>query len=577
MAALIASAAFTLSPLGDDAFLHVDRRGRARVLSRGDAFVVDRCAGFQPAEVHRRALAEGGMPGPVADEALARLRQAGLLFDFEGLLADADDRGDTPAAPAPVLVPRSWHRPQGLARLLQSLREAEVRHDAAYRVVVVDDTDDPAFAHLTRDLVRAHGRDARGSIALLGTRERGAALARLLDCVPAMGREALRSLLDPALPSAVTGSRGWNWALLLAAGGSLSILDDDTSLPLRWPDNGSMTWDLADASEAGVRFFDDDGHLAARELGEEPFAWLARQLGRSAVGLLRGGWRESALRGRTASEFLHVSTGARTVGVVPGLYGGLALDTSAYAIASNSYSMASLWRSPFDARRLDAERVWHAYPNPRLTSHAVYTPLLLDARDPLPFAGTWGRVDDQYFLSLLRAIAGTVAFAHVPPMLGHFDVAPRMRGTNARRPVPVDANLFLAHRFGRWADGLVGGSRWARLSALAALAAEWAESDAASLGAEWVAFRRMMRQRVVERTAGLLAEQAVPAAWRDTAIAMVAANRDAILGDVASAAEIEVLRQGLRQVADAVPAWRVAWEACASDRALRESLAASCP
>jgi hypothetical protein len=575
--ALIAAVAGTLVPLGADAFLHQDRRGRARLLPRADAFVLDRCATFQPQEQHLRALREGGMPEAVAQDALSRLRAQGLLVDFAGLLADADPAPDAAPAPAPLLVPRSWHRPDGLARLLASIRAAEVRHGAAYRVAVVDDTDDPAFAARTRELVAAHAAAARGTVALLGARERGAALARVLDRVPASGRDALRGLLDPALPSAVSGSRSWNWALLLSAGGTLSILDDDTCLPLRWPDDGDLAWDLADASEAGVRFFDDEGHLAARELDSEPFGWLGGFLGRAAPGLLRRERREQALRGRTAAEFLHVSAGAPVVGVVPGLYGGLALDTSAYALASNSYTMASLWRPPFAPRRLEADRVWHAYPHPRLASHATYTPLLLDARAPLPFAGTWGRVDDQYFLMLLRAIAGPVAFAHVPAMLGHLDLAPRQRAANARLPLPVDPNLFLAHLFGRWSDLLAAGQRWDRLHALAALAAEWAAAPDAALGDAWIGFRRTMRQRVVERTAALLDDPAAPTAWREVALAAVGANREAIIGDAATSAERDALRRGLRQLAQATPAWRAAWEACATDAALRESLAIAVP
>ncbi len=574
MAALIGAVAGALSPLGVDDCLHVDRRGRARAIARADAFALHRCTAFKPVEVHLRALVDGGMPESVARETMARLRGAGLLLDFASLLAEADDPGDAAPAPAPLLVPRSWHRPQGLARLLASIRAAEVRHDAAYRVAVVDDTDDPQFAACTREIVRQHAREARGRVSLLGTCERGAALARLSARAPAAAQEALRGLLDPAVPSAITGSRSWNWALLLAAGGTLSILDDDTCLPLRWPDDGGDAWDPADASEAGVRFFDDDGHLSAAELAVEPFAWLGRRLGRSAAGLLRAGWRESVLRGRSADEFLHISSGARTVGVVSGLYGGLALDTSAYAIASNGYSMASLWRAPFASARLDADRVWHAYPNPRLASHAVYTPLMLDARDPLPFAGTWGRVDDQYFLSLLRAVASPVAFAHVPAMLGHLDLAPRHRAANAVRPLPVDANLFLAHLFGRWGDGLAPGSRWERLAAIGAIAAEWAGAGDRTLEDAWIAFRRAMRQRIVERGAPLLGDPAAPPAWRDAVGELVAANREAILADTSSLAELVALRRGLRQVADAVPAWCAVWAACADDPALREDLAA---
>ncbi|MFN9738102.1 MAG: hypothetical protein ACK59R_06055, partial [Pseudomonadota bacterium] len=60
MAALIGAVAGALSPLGADDFLHVDRRGRARGVSRADAFALDRCTAFQPVEIHLRALVDGG-------------------------------------------------------------------------------------------------------------------------------------------------------------------------------------------------------------------------------------------------------------------------------------------------------------------------------------------------------------------------------------------------------------------------------------------------------------------------------------------------------------------------------------
>ncbi len=574
---LVASLAGRLLPLGGGDFLHVDARGASRVLTRAEAFALERCATFQPVEVHQQALQSAGLGGAAAHELLARLRSLGLMQDFAGLLAAADEPGDRPAPAAPRLVIRSFHRPDGVARLLASIRALEVRHATAYDVVVVDDTDDAGYAARTRERVGAHAAAARGTVSLLGTAERAAAIESLSSTVPASARDTLRALLDPATPSAVTGSRSWNFAQLLAAGGTLSILDDDTFLPLRWPDDGAASCDPADASEAGMRFFDDGAHAGARELDEEPFGWLAHYLAQPAAQLLARGFREATLRGRPAAEFDYVRAGARIIGVVPGLHGAIALDTSAYAVASNAYSMASLWRAPYREERLDADRVWHTYPHPRVTSHAVYTPLLLDAREPLPFAGTWGRVDDQYFLMLLRAIAAPIGFAHVPAMLGHSDFAPRDRRGNAQRALPVDPNLFLAHCFGRWGEVLSGADRWTRLAAIGAAAADCAASGDAWLGGAWVDFRREMRARIVERTAAALEEPAAPAAWRTVAVALIRANRAAILADRPDAGEVASVRMALRQVADAARLWPAVWDACAGDEGLRRGLASTVP
>jgi hypothetical protein len=570
---LLASVGGRLHALGGGRFLHVGRDGASRELDGADAFVLDRCGCFESLDAHRRALQSAGMPAELAQASLARLHGMNLLVDFPALLAACATPEERPSDAPPRLVVRSWHRPGGVARLLASLRAQEHRHAVAYDIVVVDDTDDAGFAKATRELVAAHARVARGTIALLGTTERRSALERLARVLPTQREPVLHGLLDPAVPSAVTGSRSWNWALLLAAGGTLSILDDDTVFPLRWPDDGSELIDPADASEAGIRFFDDDGCFAAAELADEPFEWLGRWLGRSAPARVARGWNEAPLRGRPAREFEYLTSGARVVGVVPGLYGGLALDTSAYALASNSYSQASLWRAPWQPARLEADRVWHTCPNPRITSHAVYTPLLLDARDPMPFAGTWGRVDDQYFLMLLRAISAPLAFAHVPAMLGHVDLQPRRRAANARRALPVDPNLFLAHWFGRQGEALARSDRWSALAALGAAAADWVSTDAAALGDAWVEFRRGMRARVVERTTGLLDDPAAPDGWREAATALIRANREAIAEDRAADEELVRLRAGLAQVRDAAACWPAVWDACAGDAALRGALA----
>ena len=140
------------------------------------------------------------------------------------------------------------------------------------------------------------------------------------------------------------------------------------------------------------------------------------------------------LEGRRPAELAGLRD-APIVGAVPGLYGGIAYDNSAYLAYSNRWSQASLWRAPFRRERLEADNLWHGYRAPRLVSYATYTPLLLDARELLPFAGTWGRVDDTYFLMLLRAIAAPVLFAHLPVALGHVDLAPRQRLAHAQQPL----------------------------------------------------------------------------------------------------------------------------------------------
>ncbi|HET7842926.1 MAG TPA: hypothetical protein VFL14_02155, partial [Xanthomonadales bacterium] len=472
---------------------HVDWNGVERRIHAQDVELLARCDEFRSRDAHVGDLERAGVRNAAAQ--FDRLLAAGLVADAATMLRPARPAAPSLPSASPLLVVRSYERPVGLRRLLDSLRRDGERWGIAHEVVVVDDTRDPAQGEATRAIVAAFARGRGARTWLLGPAERGRAFAALESSVP--GARALRELLDPGLPSAVTGSRTWNWAVLLAAGRTLSILDDDTSFPLRRFAADDARVELADSTEAVVRFFDDSSWADAEALSGEPYAALAEWLGRDCVDLLAAhGWREDALPFRRPDELAHLRGGHRVAGVVPGLYGSIALDSSAYLLHSNPPTQASLFRTPYRHGRLAADAVHHGYPQPRLTSHAVYTPLLLDDRELLPFAGTWGRVDDTYFLALLKAIEPHVAFAHVPAMLGHSDVAPRRRLERAVDAYPLDRNTLLARMFfGDWP----GTDRESRLRSVGARCAVVAGDDDDLLPRFAATHRQSMLGRIVEQ------------------------------------------------------------------------------
>jgi len=363
--------------------------------------------------------------------------------------------------------------------------------------------------------------------------------------------------------------------VLLAAGRALSILDDDTSFPLRVFASGDSRCELADSTEAVVRFFDDGSWADAEPLAGDPYAALGAWLGRDCAALLsREGWREDALPLRSPVELAHLRGGARVVGVVPGLYGGIAFNSSVYLLNSNPATQHSLFRAPYRHERLEADAIWHGYPQPRLTSHAVYTPLLLDDRELLPFAGTWGRVDDTYFLALLQAIAPDAAFAHVPAMLGHVDMAPRERLRRAIEPLLLDRNTSIAATFLRAAQGHSGDSRDARLLLLGRHCANLAEAGATSLAQHAQDFRDAMITRVVAQLDdGLARHRTAPAAWRATVERALSANRAALLRSGPDAVESDLLRRAYAQAARACEQWPALWRAAASSGGLAREVA----
>jgi len=566
------------APVVPDALLYATRPGRieranggrwrwvdgadgvARELEDDVVRVAAACDRFAPLADHAdRVRLALGLSADAAGERVRAWLECGVGIEARAWLAGAAQSGPGPL-PDPLLVVRAYERPQGLRRLLDSLAADARRHGARHRCLVVDDTTDPAAAQRTIAVLAACAAQATAELRLLGPAQRGAAIEWLLDAVPTAAHEALRPMLDPDHPSAHTGSRTWNWAVLAAAGTSLSILDDDVLFPLRHAPEAGSTLQVWDSNEPDTRFYDEpEGWRAEAALDEDPYRWLGRWLGCSAGRLMSSaGFDPALLQGRRPAE-LAALRDSTVAAAVPGLYGGIAYDNSAYLAYSNRWSQASLWQDPFRRGRLEGDNLWHGYRAPRLVSYATYTPLLLDARELLPFAGTWGRVDDTYFLMLLRAIAGPLWFVHLPVALGHVDLAPRQRLAQALAPLRIDTNAFMADLFLRWSADAVEGSRGDRLQAIGARCAALATEPDRVLAARVCEFRDGLRGRLVGHLdAALQRHPSADPAWREIAGAIAAANRGSAAPGI-DALALAQHRAALDQAAAVAPCWPALW------------------
>jgi hypothetical protein len=302
------------------------------------------------------------------------------------------------------------------------------------RYLVVDDSPHAERDAESRALARAFATASRGAVHYLGHHEREDALAHVFEGFDGAQRVALLPMLSPHHPSAVTGSRTWNWAVLArraARSPSSTTMSRSRCAyrPRRAP-RGTCAQDSRPAR--AISMMTDIGTSRRWRRSRTPGSRASweRHLAHC--------WRGTASTPRRAAGFRprRCTRLGRTYpcsAPCPGIYGAIPFDSSAYLTATDAQSNADLWREPFRVERLEADRIWNGVAAPRLVPEAVYTPLLLDARELLPFAGTWGRVDDQYFLMLLRAIASPVYFALVPALLGHEDPAPRDRRRRARQ------------------------------------------------------------------------------------------------------------------------------------------------
>jgi hypothetical protein len=520
--------------------------------------VMDR---FRTRDGHAAILAQaGGIPVARATQMVDALVAAGLLVGPDHFLAGTA----VPASPAPdpLVVIRAHRQPQGVQRLLRSALADEQRHGTRRRYLIVDDTDDAAHARELAGLASAFARDSASTVYQLDVHVRHAALAVFEDLVPAADRTRWLELFDPGHPTSRMGARGWNWGVLASAGSALSFADQDTVFPLRLPPDVESVFDPVNGIAADTTYYDDDGYLGLAPLDEDPFAWLGRFVGRSPAELFaRDGWRRDRLVDENAGAIAHLRPGARVLAAFTGVYGGLAFNSSAWLNVAPAASMASLWRQPYRHERLEADAVWHGARAPRLLDHAVYAPLLIDARELLPFAGTWALADDTYFLALLSGMVSRPLYAFVPAMLGHLPFEPRHRLRNSLQPLLLDPNALAAMCFDQFGRGLAGEDRAVRLRAIGAQCADLARADDAMLNARILALKTTRRANLVAALTDALARAPLaPPQWREHAQRVLTVNGSTLAESRLADDEIALWRRLLDQAAFGCAIWPALWQ-----------------
>jgi hypothetical protein len=541
-------------PASGDQFLWVstDRRRRA-VLGRAEAVLWQLALTFQSRDALLAAARQRqSMPLSIAEAALARLQELDLLVTPIAMIGDASV---VPAPPAPVIAVRTYRRPQALARLLDSALATQQRGAPARPWLVIDDARDDADALPNQSVVAAGARLGL-DVMYLGPVQRRDAMASL----PGGDDPRLAVLLDPVALATASGARSWNWAMLLTAGGTASMIDDDCFLPVRRPESWQRAWSMQNASANEGRFFDGPMPLLP-EMQEDPWEEALGVLGQSPGALARrDGVAVHQVAGKTLEQLSSWQAGRRVAAVVAGIHGGHVFNSALYLNITDARSLHDLLRAPFSLRRLQGDALWQGVSMPRLTSSAVYTPFLIDNRELLPCTPTAARADDTVFLGLLSALAPDSSYAMLPMLVGHAPVEHRDRLDAMFRDLLVDGNTYLSSQAHQIAAHLPGRARGARLGAIAA----WAEAAVSRDVAEWQLDLAVWRDRVVAGALDAL-EQSVrlaganaPGEWRQAIERAMAVNRAAI-GQPAPERLVAEARDCCAQLASTAGAWQTWW------------------
>jgi hypothetical protein len=558
--AWIASRSGACWPAGDGSFLWVaaDRR-RSAPLQLAEAVLWQLALPFQSrSTLLATARERQSMPEAVATAALARLFELDLVVTAGSLFEGIGE--PLPAPPSPVVAVRTFERPEALSRLLESALAMQAEGYRPRPWLVIDDAREARAGEANREIVTRFARKGLNSM-YFGPAQRREALA-------SMDRgddPILSALLDPTVLPTASGARSWNWAMLLSAGASVSLIDDDCVLPVRRPESWRREWSMQNASAHEGRFY-DEAMPTLPKMHEDPWEEASALLGSSpAVLARRDGVALRQIAGRTLEQLAPWHGRRRVAAVIAGIHGGHVFNSSLYLNITDEHSLRNLLRPPFSLRRLQGDQLWQGVTAPRMVTSASYTPFMIDNRELVPFAPTHGHADDTAFLALLAAITPEACFALLPMLVGHAPVEPRDRLGAMFREVLVDGNTFAASLAHQIAPHLSGCDRGARLAAVATKAADALAADPR----DWQAEVSVWRDRVVAGALDGLAQSLrlagadAPAAWRDAILRAGAANR-AVLGTPADEKLVAQARAGCAQIAGAAPAWMDCWRNAAS-------------
>lgn len=545
---------------------------------------LDQCREFRPLDEHVARIT-GVVPGLSGQGEAVRRVLTGLID--RGLLKSDADFLDTlaaasPRVPAPLksLAIRCSNRPALAERLLASLREHAVRFGRRDPVVLIDDSTD-------RDAARAHARMLEAHVAAggfgsyVGRDEVRAIADRLAKAVPAARSVLPRLLVEPGR-NGFGGGRGYNVALLLTAGATLALLDDDYHLPFHRAHGARDGLDPSQATRFGVRFHDslpgalDDGEPLAQDGFE-----LQQQLVGASLGAAIGAQAvlrldREQLRGQPLSRLGHLRGEARILASYTGSRGASFTGDSAWLYDLDPASRAGFWRDRDSyLRNVHAEAIVHAPQHTLLRPFGLFTPFLLDNSQLLPCTAPSGRGEDGLFGTVASYVYPDSQTVHLPITIGHVQEGRRPRYERAMRPLTPGINRFLREWVRNNAQPAQSADPGERLALLAAQLEDLAHAPTTRRVDILVEYLRYVRADLIDRLQQQLGGASdAPVYWLADARRIVEENGKALLandpprldewpGGVDTDGCAALLRDACLELADGYRHWPALWRSAA--------------
>jgi hypothetical protein len=415
---------------------------------------LDQCREFRSLDDHV-ARVVGVIPGlsgqgEAVRRVIAGLVDRGLLRSDSDFLAEL--RGGRQLKPTPLkaLAVRACDRPEQAGALLTSIAEHGEQFDRKDALILIDDSTDRDAARDHVRLVQEYGRRSGAPHRYVSADQVKILVDRLAKAVPDAKQVLAGLTLKGSDLGTFGGGRGYNIALLLTAGSSLALLDDDYRLPFHHVHGASSGIDPAQSARFGVRFARDRDRALA---DGEPMAVDGLALQQSLVGHHLGqivgqlpgfAIERDQLRGHALARLNHLRSDARILATFTGSRGASFTGDSTWLYDIDAVSRSGFW-SDRDAylHNVHADSLTYAPSRALVRPFGMFTPFLLDNSTLLPCTAPTGRGEDGLFGVVGSYLYPESRTLHLPITIGHVQEGRRPRYDRAMRPLTPGINRFL--------------------------------------------------------------------------------------------------------------------------------------
>jgi hypothetical protein len=578
---LYASVPGRASSLGNGEVVFYDEASeRTHVMTEQVLGAMDLCRQFRPLDAHVQAIvaAQPALAGQQAavKRVLEGLGSRGLLLTDQQLATRFDAVAAEPETPFAGVFIRACNRPAQLRRLLESLIACESRFGARRRVVIVDDSSEPAAVAAHRELALDFARRSGAPVVLMDRSHWAGVVAAASKSEPDLSAPLSWLLSHPE--GRFGGGAARNLALLLSAGSRFAQLDDDFVLPLhRHPDyRPGLVFDKR--GWATRTFTDVPSALAAGTPDEtDPFALhlalCGQRLGRIAKTVPACALDPRHLRELDFSRNRLLSPHRRVRETVNGHRGQSGAESLSWMFLLPPAASAPMLRSreTFLAS-LEDPAIWHGTSSFSVDWKSNYSSFCIDNSRLMPCVNPVGRGEDALFSSLAALMHPEDVVVDAPYAIGHIQETVRDRRATLGKPERPPLTTLFADFARDVAPDLRAEDPARRLLGFATRIRDLADAGERGLQSylgEYLAYRRSRKIAALQQS--LANASAVPEGWAAEVKRLIEVNARA-LGeggtarlagwpqDADAATCAGLFRSEADALASALEAWPALWQ-----------------